>query len=590
MRKLSTKIIAVILSLVMAFSVCGVASFATDTAEKTNCTPVISEELQQQITEEALECVSGAFAALKTIFAGMGKVASWDDLGNNIMKVLYNTLNIIVEVIVKGFVNIYPKPDTWKDISEKTTDDFLAGHSTYQTEAKPGNYWSLGYASESLIPADITSGKYYIGRDLLNKKALDVYDDMRIRVTVIDDNSGEGAVVFGAIDCLGLTNNDVREIRTGVLEYCKEKGLNVAAINIAATHCHTALDTQGVSTEFFYKLFANIINNKFKLFKELPGLEAATYFKQFFIQQSIKAVKAAFEDVESGTMSYGVIDCSEFVEDKRDLLTKDELPDTVTLKFVPDSGSETTYISNVTCHPTSFSANHQYAASDYIFYADKYIKEHDNGANLLIVQGALGQVSRDIDVDTTGMSEYEEWGASANHLGKLFGEKILATDYSKQLAPILNTKNIEIFVVPTNSILSLACAVKLVNNRVYYNNGVPGIITEQGYLEFGHEVGFALFPGELYPEVFWGAEVIHGTNWDGTKWEYPCLNDSVDGVKVYPISLCNDEIGYVLTDNNFAFMGHIIGDGIADEVLSPGKHIGSFLISNYLELVKDYTK
>jgi hypothetical protein len=110
--------------------------------------------------------------------------------------------------------------------------------------------------------------------------------------------------------------------------------------------------------------------------------------------------------------------------------------------------------------------------------------------------------------------------------------------------------------------------------------------TEMGYLEFGNEIALALFPGELYPEVFWDDEITGGANWDGTEWPYDSLSTAVDGVKTYAVSLTNDAIGYVLTDNNFAFMGHIIGDGIADETLSVGKHIGSYLVTEYLALVE----
>ena len=136
----------------------------------------------------------------------------------------------------------------------------------------------------------------------------------------------------------------------------------------------------------------------------------------------------------------------------------------------------------------------------------------------------------------------------------------------------------------------LACEVNLVNNQVYYTEDGVGIISEIGYLEFGNKIGFALFPGELYPETFWGHEIIGDTTWDGSEWVYPGLGDSVEGVDVYAVSLANDAIGYVLTDDNFAFMGHIIGDGLADEVLSVGKHTGSYFVGTYLELIESYTK
>ena len=528
---------------------------------------------------------------VSSIFEGLAPLDSFDTFLANLTKVLYNVLNIVVEKLVKSICNVYPDPAGWDTIDNYAGENFLPGRSTYQTSAGDGNYWSLGYASRSIIPEDVENGSYYIGRDLMNKKAVGVYDDQRIRVTVIDDNSGEGAVVLGVIDSLGVTSTDVRSIRAGVLEFCEANDIDVASINITATHCHSALDTQGVSTEFFYKLFANGLNNKFQLFDELPFLEAPTYFKQYFIEQSILAIKEAFADVEAGSMYFASIDASEFIEDKRGLVSKEDIPEIASLYFVPDSGSEATYISDISCHPTSFSANHNLVGSDYIYYLDQYIKE-TTGSNFMMLQGAVGMLSRDNIVgDTTGMDEYESWSASTKELGEDFAKLIVAADYSLELDPILNAKHKDIMVSSENSILVLACETKLVNNTVYYDeNGEPVMSSELGYVEFGHKVGFALFPGEFYPEVFWGADIIGDTNWDGTEWQYDSLANSVDGVSVYAVCLANDAIGYVLTDNNFAFMGHIIGEGTADEVLSAGKHIGSFLVGGYLDLVDDMVK
>lgn len=580
MKKSVMKIISVILSLTLVFSVAGTSAFAgveDYLPEK--------EAVGEQITD-------GAISAVQTVgglFAGMEDIDSFDTFLDNVMKVLYNLLNVVVEVLVKTICAVYPDPAGWKDLAEHSTDTFLEGREEYKTGADAGNYWSLGYASRSLIPDDFEADKYYLGRDLMNKKAQGVYDDMRIRVAVLDDNSGEGAVVIGAIDALGVTSTDVRAIRAGVLEYCKENGIDVSSINITSTHAHSALDTQGVSTEFFYKLFASSFKNLLGFEGELPFLEAPTYFKQYFIEQSIIAVNNAFKDMESGSLYYDSIDAGEYIKDKRELVSKEDLPEFASLRFIPDSGSEETYVIDVTCHPTSFSASNGLVGSDYIYYADEYIKAQE-GANMVMIQGAVGQISRDIDVDTTGMDEYEEKGANARYLGEKFGELIITAEYETELEPVINAHHTELVITPENSILALACEVNLVNNQVYYTEDGVGIISEIGYLEFGNKVGFALFPGELYPETFWGHEIIGDTTWDGSEWAYPGLGNSVEGVEVYAVSLANDALGYVLTDDNFAFMGHIIGDGIADEVLSVGKHTGSYFVSTYLELIEDYVK
>ena len=512
-----------------------------------------------------------------------------DSFGTKISKGFYNTLNVIVEKLVSAICKLYPNPADWQSLADYDSEEvgFLPGRDTYQTEAGADNYWSLGYASRSVLPEDVDNGEYNLGRDLTNKLAKGVYDDQRIRVVAIDDNSGEGAVVLGAIDCLGVTSTDARAIRKAVLAYCEEQGIEVASINISATHAHSALDTQGVSTGFAAKLFGNFLYNALGKTDSLPGMETADKFKQHFINESIEAVKEAFADMEKGQLYFDTIDCGEIVKDKRGLIAKEDIPEIAALYFVPDSGSEATYITDITCHATSFSAGNGLVGSDYIYYMDAYLKAQ-TGANLVMVPGAVGQVSRDIEVDTTGMTEWEDMGASAKTLGEAFAKLVLDAEFSEKLAPVLNAKHREIFITPENSILVLACEVRLVNNKVFVDeNGDALMPSEMGYIEFGNKFALALFPGELYPEVFWDDEITGGATWDGTQWQYDSLTDAVEGVIIYPVSITNDALGYVLTDNNFAFMGHIIGEEIADEVLSVGKHMGSFLVEEYYAMIKD---
>ncbi len=511
---------------------------------------------------------------------------------NPIVKGFYDALNVIVEKLVSLICKLYPNPADWQSISDYDSEEvgFMPGRETYQEGAADHNFWTLGYASLSVLPEDVDEGKYNLGRDLMNKIAEGVYDDQRVRVAVIDDNSGDGAVVMGSIDAMGVTSTDVRAIRKGVLAHCEEIGFDVASINFSATHAHSVLDTQGVSTEFFKKLLMNFAYNAMGKTESLPGMEAADYFKEYFIAQSIEAVKQAIADMESGKLYYDEIDFSEFIKDKRELIAKEDVPATAALYFVPDSGSEATYITDITCHATSFSASNGLVGSDYIYYMDKYIKEQTS-ANLVMVPGAVGQMSRDIEVDTTGMTEWEDMGASATALGTEFAKLVLEAEFENELDPVLNVKHREIFITPENSILVLACEVRLVNNKVFLDeNGDALMPSEMGYLEFGNEFAFAMMPAEFYPETFWDDEITNGTTWDDAEWPYDSLADAVEGVTIYPISITNDALGYVLTDNNFAFMGHIIGEEIADEVLSVGKHMGSFLVEEYYAMIADLKK
>lgn len=570
MRSRKSKILALILCLAMCFTALSPAAYAVSCDGDTVTVPTVENG--------------------ESIFSGLNDVKSFDDVKTNTAKVFYNSLNKIVEGLVKAISAIIPAPKSWINKSEFDDSLVLKGRETYATEAKEGNVWSLGYASRTLIPSDFEDGKYYLGRDLTNRMAKDVYDDMRIRIAAIDDGSGEGITLIGAIDALGVNSTDVRAIREGVLKAFEGTDVKISGINIMSTHSHSALDTQGVSTEFFYKLFTASYVNLFNI-KNQDRLKNADAFKANFIEQSVLAAVDAVNAMEPGKLYFSEVDVSQYVKDKRGLIAKEDIPKVASMKFVPASGAASTYLTDFSCHPTSFSASNGLVSSDYIYVLDKYISEHDNGAHLVFFQGALGQLSRDgIDVDTTGMTEWEDMGSSAKAYGEKFGELVLAADYSEELEPILNEKHATIWLYPTNSILLLACKINLVNQQVCYDGLKKCIASETGYLEFGHRIGFAMFPGEFYPETFWGHEIIGDTTWDGTEWPYESPHHAIEGVDIYCISLANDATGYVLTDDNFAFMGHIIGDGIADETLSAGKHQGSYQIGEFYKLIESLGK
>lgn len=583
MKKALMKIISVIMCLTLIFT-----CISTGASAASPNTEAVTVEQSADAIGDLLPVPS--IKVPTEIFAGMEKITSFDAFLNNALKVCFNMLNVLCEGIFKGLCKLTPDPKDWTPIEEYNSEDvcFLKGRETYATTVKRGNFWSLGYSSRSIVPEDIGEGRYYIGRDVSPRIAKGVYDDNRIRVAVIDDNSGEGAVVFGAIDSLGVTSTDIRSIRKGVLDYCKANGIKVASINISATHSHTALDTQGVGTAFFYKLFLGGLNNRLGFIYDAPFLKDSKRFNNHFINESIRAIEEAFENVEPGKLYFDSIDAGKYMKDKRGLITKEDLPEIASLYFVPtDRNSQATYIADIGCHPTSFGAGNLLVSGDYIYYLDKYIKETAN-ANSIVVPGALGQITRDnLEYSEEGLSEYEAMGEESKCYGETFGKLILSGNYETELSPVLNVKHKEVWLEPDNSLLVLACEIKLVNNKVYIKpDGTPVMASEMGYLEFGNKVGFALFPSELYPEVFWGTEITGDVSWDGESWDYGSLHESVDGVKVYPVSLTNDATGYVVPDNYFAFMGHIAGVDrqVADELLSVGKHIGSYLVEEYLDL------
>ena len=433
-------------------------------------------------------------------------------------KFFYNALNFIADGLLKVIVGLYPAPSTWKKTDEFDDTYYLKGRETYATEAAEGNYWSVGYGSRSIIPDDFASDKYYIGRDLTNRLAHGINDDCRVRAAAFDDNSGEGLVIFAAADALGVTSADTLAVRENVIKWADEQGVKIAALNLSATHSHSAIDAQGVATESIYKLLTAGFKNIFRIDKD-KRLENAENFKKFYINAITEAVKEAIGDRKAGNLYYAKVDFDGYHVDKRGLIADEDLPDTAMFRFVPDDGSAGIVMADIACHPTTFSAGNGLFSGDYIYYMEQRIEEK-TGCRFLFTQGASGQVSKkNIGVDESKLPEEERLGATTRYVGKVFADLLLGAE-TEELPPILNAKYTNFMYTPTNLILALAVKAQLVNNQVYRDGlGLRHmkIAMEEGYVEFGGRVGLCLFPVELYPEVFRGVGIVKSESTMGNR-------------------------------------------------------------------------
>ena len=580
------KIIAIVLSFTMIFCMASAGASASD--------GVNTEKSETSV----IDTVSDIFSDVN-IFEGVtmekGFLAA-------LIKVSMNALNVFAQGLLKGLCAVYPNPKIWKSYEDFTGENILDGRADYQTAAADGAQYKLGYSSASLIPEDFEEGKYYMGRQLNvvsfveGAKAKGIIDDQRVRVVCVDDGSGKGAVVIAVIDGIGVTSTTIRNIRAKLADYV-ESG-KISSINVSATHCHSAIDTQGVSTSFLYTLFANAVNNIFGFTEKVE-----TSYDSFIgnlIDVSAAAIEDAYNSMESGKLYYDKADGSDYIYDKRGLIK--DIPPIGILHFVPDSGNDDTYLVNLTCHPTSVRAKNALVSSDYIYYMDEKFIEND--CNFLMTQGAVGQLTREdslLEMDET-LGDL----ADTTALGYKFAEIVLdaSEDGEEELAPVINVKHTGTNFRTTNYLLQLACECRLVDNEVYRTGlGIDDVVlpSEVGYLEFGRRAAFGLYPCEFYPEVFHGGAVSAEDSWDGKSWDYAPMPDMVDeGIDLYCVCFANDYIGYVVPDNYYAFLGHIIDlgednefwgkSGVADECLSAGKNTASQIVECFEGLVESLDK
>ena len=128
------------------------------------------------------------------------------------------------------------------------------------------------------------------------------------------------------------------------------------------------------------------------------------------------------------------------------------------------------------------------------------------------------------------------------------------------------------------------------------------IISEVGYLEIGTDLVMLTVPGELVPQLVYGNVVDKTQSYLGKDWELEYTCDLIGKDKtVLVMGLCNDAIGYIVPDNDYApfiadsLWNTELGEKLwgepqrhYEEMLSTGSTAGSAVIGALNATVKEY--
>ena len=564
------RIISVFLSIIMVFSIAAVA-FSTEAfaEEQPVQTKVINEEALIKAFSDTVSDLN--LDSLKI-------PNSWDDLGNMLLKVVYSIADKLIDIIVSMINNFVPSVQF--DTVETYDDNmFFKGMDSFITTPAEGAKWYLGYASASLQTGDELDGKHFVGGSLSfpdTKAATEIYDDQRVRVIAVNDNSGRGTVVFAVLDAFGMSNTDVRGIRKELAEFAKEK--NIIGINISVLHQHSCVDTFGMNGDLLKMIFANpAINicNKYlgTDFSVLNGQNKS--FMENVYNVTSNAIKQAVNSMQSGKLLYSEIDATEYIRDKREPKVFDT--NIHRFRFVPDEGGMETWICNMAIHCVGNGAAGTAITGDYPYYMEKVINEA--GANFIEIQGAELAISSEykplnVSDELTGI---EKLGIYGETLGKLVVE---STNAETEVAPILNYTMDEYNVPVTNEILEFAGRMGALTNTVVkvenedYDLVIP---TEIGFAEFGN-ISVAIIPGELEPAIAYGGYLTADNSWKNEDFDYPCFKDIVGKDKTLLVfGLMNDQIGYIIEDNDYSS----ILSGVNEEIVASGDLAGSATINAF---------
>ena len=572
--------------------------------------------------------VISVFMAVVMLLSGSILASAKDEAADNSgIMFCTNAITGVLNAVFKGFGKLFPKD--FINIEDYGAENFYQGTENFLDEPAENAKWHLGFGKASMVPENLKDGskEYYTG-GYFTQKINGVYDDQGANAIALNDNSGRGTVIMASVDGIGICNSDVRAIRAEAEKKLASMGIesDIVAINISSTHCHTVIDTQGFGLEPLIKaVFQNI-------FSFLPFVEKTRSidpeFYELMIDGTSDAIVEAYLGMESGELYYfetATIGKSErndnYMDDEYGYLYNKRYNMEgyqhviACFKFVPDNAESTpTVFANVGGHPTTISRDTDLLSADYPNYIE--YKMNAEGINFMFIQGAqspisvnagaveteeiLNEIAEEIETDPV-TKDYEQ----AKKLGYEFARLIIeAEKNARPVDPVINVKMSETTVPMEYGLMQLGAISGLLGTTTVKDKSAPcgySVITEVGYLEFGSDIVMLTVPGELIPQLVYGNVVDKTQSYTGKDWEIDITSELIEDNKtVLVMGLCNDALGYIVPDNDYApFIADTLWNtelgeklfGPAqkhyEEMLSMGSTTGSTIMNAVNELVTE---
>ncbi|MBQ9849960.1 MAG: hypothetical protein IJO36_04585 [Clostridia bacterium] len=435
----------------------------------------------------------------------------------------------LVRGIISGLLSLiilYVPASTYTTV-EETSEYMLTGDKAF---SYTGEKWTVGFSKEVLTPDDITEGTYYIAGYNPDNPAQSVLDDMHAKAVYLDDNSGRGGVAICAIDCVGISRKDINDIRKIVIESGKIP--NLKSINICATHTHSAIDTQGL----WGKNFLSDGKNE-EFMNRLKELTA-------------KAIIDAYNARKDGSLYFGTAESEGLLTDTRTPVDYDA---TITrIRFQPADGTDDTYIVNFACHAECLGARTTVVSADFPAYMEKEMVEQTGVANVVFINGAIGGLITCEKLDDV-LRNFELGLEYVKEFGRDTGKAVMSINNEIALEPALNIKTEAVEIPCNNTALILVRFLGVLNNDISKDkNRNISIISEVSYMELGNkQIGVYMIPGELSPELESGNFLSADESANGTHVDYRSLSEMSRCKHNFVLGLCNDELGYIIPENDF---------------------------------------
>ncbi len=576
---------------------------------------------------------------LETSEAPIDDAAS-DDFMQLFAKFIRWIANVFINDFLLGMVaGLVPKSSNYlklEDVNLEESENFFRGSETFADPSKPAAdaVWSLGYASASILPDDFGTEEYKYSRGSYIPYwfTTEVYteedgtpEDIKVRTIAVND--GRGTVIFASIDCIGISNADVRKIRAAITEEeLAEYG--IISINVTATHTHSSIDTQGVWTAPISTLANNVLRYTFRdLDNYKSGVNEDLLDK--IVASSAATIRTACETMTYGDMTYARMNIADYVRDRTPPYASD--PELYRLVFTPyDESVDPTLVAIFGCHPESASYDYlttddgiqidSKLSADFVYYMEKVCNAA--GYNFIFIQGNVGTNTSSRGQSSDGLDHTSHLSAvrfgyelgyialsmtmteeERIELNEATGDLLGVNEYAGQehytvwyegldtveeepVNPVLNIRMEQVLIPLDNNVAKILLKTGIASNILVYDRRLNDYyaLTEIGYMELGTSVKMFLNPGELMSELLLDSTPL-------ADFPYLALRDYY-GEDLIVCDLMNDAAGYIEPDPYYTIAGvqYDAESGSFESdtwclLVSMGKHTASYIIGEFIELV-----
>lgn len=388
-------------------------------------------------------------------------------------------------------------------------------------ERLKGEQFLAGFAVREVMPQSVTDKFYSIAGHATGHAVEGVHDPLTVSALWL--GCGDGGIVLVAADCIGLTNVEVRAIRSS-LAYFSNKS-NCKGIHICCSHTHAGFDTVGY-------------------WGKLPKTGKDEAYMTLLQEKIKEAVLEAYENRKEGKLYVGVahVENGQYIRFApriyHDALTR--------LRFVPSDGSEETWFLNFAAHPNTLGGGNRLISADYVYYLRETIRAK-KAVNVMFGVGAIGAVDPG--------DHCEDRPERTRIQGELLGRNALAIQDDRELTPEMTILSRPLILPVENTVLDFLSLLHVMSCDKYpceESSLHTALCSEMTYLKIG-DLQILLLPGEPFPALIYGGyrDKNHSAAGKDPEINPEPLVEIAKDQELLVFGLTDDMTGYAPPPNEF---------------------------------------